>query len=571
LNSKPRLLIVGNECIAEELPSVLREKYELISVNHPLRALVLARSQVFSGVYFSSAVLSRTLSLVPILEKNRILDGMPDGVAVVDEQNTILWANRCLQTWAPSGNIVGENFYKSLGTHLLGPDQCPFTAARHSGHESSALIRTEGNKHFNLHAVPIVEANGQTPHIIVTVRDVTTEILQQQKLAAIHKAGEELANLSAEELTQMSIEDRVELLKSNILHFTKDLLNFDVVEIRLREESNKLAPLLAVGLDQEAMERELYALPEGNGVTGFVAATGKSYLCEDTSADPLFLEGFAGSKSSLTVPLILHDKVIGTFNVESPQKKAFSESDLQFLEIFSRDVAVALNTLELLVAQKATALQEGVEAIHSAVAMPIDVILNDAVHVMERYVGHDPEVVERVQRILRNARDIKQVIQKVGREMSPAEAVPCGVQLPDRPKLVNKRILVVDAEATVRSAAHCLLERYDCAVETAQNGEEAIIMVRNSLRDVAYDIIISAIHLPDMSGSALMERLRTLIDPVPMILMTGFGYDPGHSIVKARQMGMHPQAVLYKPFRLDQLLTVIETVLEAHRKVPATS
>jgi DNA-binding NtrC family response regulator len=68
-----------------------------------------------------------------------------------------------------------------------------------------------------------------------------------------------------------------------------------------------------------------------------------------------------------------------------------------------------------------------------------------------------------------------------------------------------------------------------------------------------------------------MERLRELIDPVPMILMTGFGYDPGHSIVKARQMGLHPQAVLYKPFRLDQLLSVIETVLDAHRKVPAAT
>ncbi len=53
------------------------------------------------------------------------------------------------------------------------------------------------------------------------------------------------------------------------------------------------------------------------------------------------------------MPLLLHDEVIGTFNVESTEPRAFSESDLQFLEIFSRDVAAALNTLELLVAEKA--------------------------------------------------------------------------------------------------------------------------------------------------------------------------------------------------------------------------
>jgi DNA-binding NtrC family response regulator len=38
--------------------------------------------------------------------------------------------------------------------------------------------------------------------------------------------------------------------------------------------------------------------------------------------------------------------------------------------------------------------------------------------------------------------------------------------------------------------------------------------------------------------------------------MTGYGYDPGHSIVKARQAGY--DLTLYKPFRLDQLLDTVE-------------
>ncbi|HMP07266.1 MAG TPA: two-component system response regulator, partial [Lacipirellulaceae bacterium] len=78
-----------------------------------------------------------------------------------------------------------------------------------------------------------------------------------------------------------------------------------------------------------------------------------------------------------------------------------------FLEIFARSVAAALNTLDLLNAEKMVACAASVEAIHSAVAMPVDDILNDAVNVMERSVGLDPDVVLRLQRILRNARDIK--------------------------------------------------------------------------------------------------------------------------------------------------------------------
>ena len=42
--------------------------------------------------------------------------------------------------------------------------------------------------------------------------------------------------------------------------------------------------------------------------------------------------------------------------------------------------------------------------------------------------------------------------------------------------------------------------------------------------------------------------------------MTGFGYDPGHSIVKARQAGI--ALVLFKPFRVDQLLDTLERALE---------
>jgi DNA-binding response OmpR family regulator len=93
-------------------------------------------------------------------------------------------------------------------------------------------------------------------------------------------------------------------------------------------------------------------------------------------------------------------------------------------------------------------------------------------------------------------------------------------------------------------------------------------MVRSSLRDEAYDIILSDIRLPDMSGHQLMLQLKEMVDPVPLILMTGFGYDPGHSIVKARQAGLHPKAILYKPFRLDQLLAGVEAVLDATHSVP---
>jgi len=538
------------------------DSHEVVVVQNPLRALAMLGREKFAGVYVTSEHLNEAIQIGKLLQNEQILEGMPDGVVLLDGDNTILWGNGRVRDWSGQDTVLGMNFYAAMGSpEILGPDFCPFHTALATGQGTVSTLRSGDNRYYHVHAAPVREVGEPPRRLIVTIRDVTVEMHQQQKLAAIHQAGMELADLTPDELFQMEVTERIELLKSNILHYTADLLHFEVVEVRLLDQkTGRLEPLLSVGMEPEAASRALYAQPQNNGVTGFVAATGKSYLCEDTTEDPLYLKGARLAKSSLTVPLILHDEVIGTFNVESPEPRAFSESDLQFLEIFSRDVAVALNQLELLVAEKASTAAESCGAIHSAVAMPVDEILNDAVNVMERYIGHEPEQEERLKRILRNARDIKRTIQTVGKRMSPTEAHPQLMQVEDRPELHGRRLLVVDADESVRGAAHSLLERYGCVIETAHDGSEAIYMVRG-LTDGGYDVIIADIRLPDMTGYEFMLKLREILDPVPLVLMTGFGYDPGHSIVKARQAGL--KAVLYKPFRLDQLVSTVGQIIGA--------
>ena len=153
-----------------------------------------------------------------------------------------------------------------------------------------------------------------------------------------------------------------------------------------------------------AANRELYARKEGNGVTGYVAATGLSYVCPDTTKDPLYIEGAAGSRSSLTVPLIIHGTVIGTLNVESPQPDAFDDRDRQFIEIYGRNIAAAFNTLELLQAEKESTATASVEAINRELALPLDDIITDATTVLDRYAGHDEDIIARLRHLLYRAR-----------------------------------------------------------------------------------------------------------------------------------------------------------------------
>jgi CheY-like chemotaxis protein len=298
----------------------------------------------------------------------------------------------------------------------------------------------------------------------------------------------------------------------------------------------------------EAAGRVLYARPEGNGVTGYVAATGKSYRCADATCDPHYIVGAAGARSSLTVPLIAGEEVIGTFNVESPRPNAFSVHDLQFTETFSRVIAQALHTLDLLTAEKRSTATASLDAVSREVALPVDDILAAATALLARTEGQEPEAAEKLRQILAGARSIKQSIQRVGENLVPPAAGADGTA---QARLKGLRVLLVDSDDRIRRSAHALLGRFGCQVETARSGQEALAMARVG----NYDAILVDIRLPDLAGYDAYRQLRSAQPQARMILLTSFGYDAGHAIVKARQDGL--RFVLYKPFRVDQLVDAL--------------
>ncbi|MFK7817168.1 MAG: response regulator [Planctomycetaceae bacterium] len=499
--------------------------------------------------------LNHPLSAGALMEAGGILDQLPDGIALIDCAAQIVWTNTRFEAMSKHDTILGREFFDVFeATEILGPDFGPIQSALASGESTRTTLRVGEKTYFELNAEPIIRGDEEFPHLLViVVRDVSEDVQHREKLAAIYTAGINLSDLSPKDIADMTVDDRVELLKGQILEATQHILGFDKIEIRLLDrESGKLDPLLVEGMEPLAAERELLAKPTDNGVTGFVAHTGKSYLCEDTGQDPLYITGAADARSSLTVPLILHDEVMGTFNVESPGASAFTKSDLQFLELFGREIAVALNTLELLFAEKVTNVGRSTERIMNEVSGPVDEIIADAAWVLERYIGHDPNVCERLQNILKHTRDVRQLIRNIGESIAPTGQFCELVDRQVRPALKSKRVLVIDNDDTVRSAAHELLGRFGCVVETARDGQEGCLMARS----FHYDVALADIRLPDMGGYDCFCELRRIHEHMPIILMTGFGYDPSHAIVKARQQGL--KSVLYKPFRLDQLLTGLE-------------
>ena len=74
------------------------------------------------------------------------------------------------------------------------------------------------------------------------------------------------------------------------------------------------------------------------------------------------------------------------------------------------------------------------------------------------------------------------------------------------------------------------------------------------------NLVISDIAMPDMDGYELYNRIKDYDQELPMIMMTGFGYDPNHVLVNIKKFGRIE--VLLKPFDAEKLLTKMRMYLK---------
>lgn len=119
-------------------------------------------------------------------------------------------------------------------------------------------------------------------------------------------------------------------------------------------------------------------------------------------------------------------------------------------------------------------------------------------------------------------------------------------------------ILVVDEQFADRDALKAMLEGKGYRVATAQNGAEAIDMVRER----HYDIIFLNVKLPDMTGVETFERVKKIDPEATVIMMTG--YDEEDLVKKAVSAGAY--TCIHKPFDMEKVVTLVETIAREKRK-----
>ncbi len=554
------LLLGGKQIDRNTVAEALGSHFDIDLFDDPQAAMSALRREMYAAIFadvgdflpLERALFDRQAALV--------LNTIGEGVCIVDDNGVCVWANNKMRSFPPE--VYDRVKQTCLSAQALFENQVsPVNDGEHRKLRSKKFgFQMRGDRYFEMIVSPVIEDSGAMHQVVAVVWDASSGRRLQQKIDAIDNAGRELCRLGSEHTRKTTVTERLKMLEEKIIRFTSDLLHFDHFCIRLlNKESNRLELVIAVGLPPEATEVDLYAQPEGNGISGYVAATGRSYICHDVEKDPRYVLGLDHAKSSLTVPLRLRDRVIGIFNIESQTPGAFNEDDRQFAEIFGRYIAIALNTLDLLVVERLEAKGQIADDVAKELAGPINDILTETRALMDD--ATDQAQRQRLASVVSNVESIRDSVQRAGeapRRILGAEDV---IEQTDS-LLAGKHILVADDEPDIRNTIANVSRKMGAKVFTASNGAEAVTLIDQQ----PLDLIVSDIKMPHRNGYEIFSAARRRDATLPVILMTGFGYDPNHCIVRASQEGM--ATVLFKPFKVEQLLDEMRKALS---ETPADS
>jgi two-component system cell cycle sensor histidine kinase/response regulator CckA len=115
------------------------------------------------------------------------------------------------------------------------------------------------------------------------------------------------------------------------------------------------------------------------------------------------------------------------------------------------------------------------------------------------------------------------------------------------------RILIIEDEELLLWAMEQHLSQEGYFTFSANTGEKA----QQILREESVDLVVSDLLLPDLSGTTMAEEVRRLHPNLPMVAITA------SSIAEERIRLIIPlaNAVLWKPFKLEELSETIQEVL----------
>ena len=137
----------------------------------------------------------------------------------------------------------------------------------------------------------------------------------------------------------------LDVLLTRIASLTKRIIDYRTFGILLlNETTNMLEMKLAVRYGEENSAKNIKL---GEGLVGWAALYKEPLLVSDVSKDPRYINLVEDVRSELVIPMLIKDRCIGVFDLESPELNAFTKDNKELLTLLASQAAVAIENARL--------------------------------------------------------------------------------------------------------------------------------------------------------------------------------------------------------------------------------
>jgi len=137
----------------------------------------------------------------------------------------------------------------------------------------------------------------------------------------------------------------LDVLLTRIASLTKRIIDYRTFGILLlNEATNMLEMKLAVRYGEENAAKSIKL---GEGLVGWAALHKEPLLVADVSKDPRYINLVEDVRSELVIPMLIKDRCIGVFDLESPELNAFTKDNKELLTLLASQAAVAIENARL--------------------------------------------------------------------------------------------------------------------------------------------------------------------------------------------------------------------------------
>jgi len=152
---------------------------------------------------------------------------------------------------------------------------------------------------------------------------------------------ETLAEIAREFAAILNLDE----LLTRIANLTRRVIDYRTFGILLlNDDTSELEMKVAVRYgDKVTVPR----VKLGNGLVGYAALHKQTVVVPDVSRDERYIKIVDDARSELVIPLLLKDRCIGVFDLESPELDAFNKGHVEILQLLASQAAVAIENARL--------------------------------------------------------------------------------------------------------------------------------------------------------------------------------------------------------------------------------